>query len=87
MGVRPESLVPTAPDASPLSGSVRTVEFLGSRCLLRVDVGPVLTMAFVAADVNIRVGERIGLTPGTPEDLHWFDVATGKAIRRHGALT
>ena len=86
MGVRPENLVPTAPDCSPLSGLVRTVEFLGSRSLIRVDVGPVLTMAFVPADVNIRVGDRIGLSPGSPDDIHWFDVATGKVIRSNGPL-
>ena len=86
MGIRPENLVPMAPGSAPLTGLVRTVEFLGSRSLIRVDVGPVLTMAFVSADANVRVGDRIGLSPGNPGDIHWFDVATGKVIRSNGAL-
>ena len=86
MGLRPENLVPMAPDSSPLTGLVRTVEFLGSRSLIRVDVGPVLTMAFVSADANVRVGDRIGLSPADPKDVHWFDVATGKVIHCNNAL-
>jgi ABC-type sugar transport system ATPase subunit len=82
MGIRPEHLASGDPAGAALKGIVRTVEFLGSRSLIRVDVGPVLATAFVAPDSGARVGEPIGLSPKSPDAVSWFDVASGQATGR-----
>lgn len=82
MGVRPEDLTPCQPDNGPMSGIVRTIEFLGSRSLIRVDVGPVLVTAFIASEAEVRIGERIGLKPTTPTSVCWFDLETSQALPR-----
>jgi hypothetical protein len=65
-----------------MSGIVRTIEFLGSRSLIRVDVGPVLVTAFIASEAEVRIGERIGLKPTTPTSVCWFDLETSQALPR-----
>jgi hypothetical protein len=80
VGVRPEDLVAAEPETAMLRGVVRTVEFLGSRSLLRADVGAVLATAFVPADLGFAVGASIGLSPMTDAALHWFDLATGQRM-------
>ncbi len=80
MGIRPEDLEAAAPEAAMFRGVVRTVEFLGSRSLLRADVGPVLATAFVPADLGFKVGEAIGLAPASDTLLHWFDLTTGQRL-------
>jgi ABC-type sugar transport system ATPase subunit len=80
LGVRPEDLVAADPDGAPFRGVVRTVEFLGSRSLLRADIGPVLATAFLGPDLGYAAGEPIGLAPTHDEALRWFDLETGRAI-------
>jgi ABC-type sugar transport system ATPase subunit len=80
-GVRPEDLVAVDPERAPLVGTVRTVEFLGSRSLLRADVGDHLVSAFLAPDLRFAAGQPIGLSPTTDDRVSWFDKATGSAIR------
>ena len=80
MGVRPEDLVAQDPGVAPMVGIVRTVEFLGSRSLVRADIGPVLATAFVEPDIRVRAGEAIGLAPLRGDLVRWFDLQTGAAI-------
>ena len=79
-GIRPEDLVAVDPEHAVLQGTVRTVEFLGSRSLLRADVGDHLVSAFLAADLRFVAGQTIGLSPGMHGCVSWFDKATGNAI-------
>jgi ABC-type sugar transport system ATPase subunit len=80
LGIRPEDLAACDPADAPLRGIVRTVEFLGSRSLVRADIGRVLATAFVEPDVDVRAGASIGLAPLRPDLPRWFDLASGKAI-------
>ena len=82
IGVRPEDLAIADLAGAAMTGTVRTVEFLGSRSLIRADVGPVLATAFVPPDANVQVGQRIGLSPKSADDVSWFDLATGRAVGR-----
>ncbi|MCM0018844.1 MAG: ABC transporter ATP-binding protein [Tagaea sp.] len=79
-GIRPEDLVAVEPDAAPLKGVVRTVEFLGSRMLVRVDVGSSVVAAFMPLGTRLAVRERVGLAPSSPDRVRWFAAASGKAI-------
>ena len=80
VGVRPEDMVAGSAQSAMLRGIVRTVEFLGSRSLLRADVGPVLATALLPPDCSFAVGEMVGLDPSNEAPLHWFDVASGHRI-------
>jgi ABC-type sugar transport system ATPase subunit len=86
MGVRPEDLVAQDPAVAPMVGTVRTVEFLGSRSLVRADIGPVLASAFVEPDIRVRAGEAIGLAPLRADLVRWFDPRTGAAIPATAAV-
>lgn len=79
-GIRPEDLVADDPDRAALRGTVRTVEFLGSRSLLRADVGDVLVTAFLPPHLGFVPGHTIGLSPADPSRVRWFDRASGAAI-------
>lgn len=79
-GIRPEDLVAVDPEHAALQGTVRTIEFLGSRSLLRADVGDHLVSAFLAADLRFVAGQTIGLSPGMHGCVSWFDKVTGNAI-------
>ena len=81
VGIRPEDLVQAPLDRAAFSGTVRTVEFLGSRSLLRADVGDTLVSAFLPPDLSVEAGQSIGLSPGDPAKLRWFNTASGEAIR------
>jgi hypothetical protein len=65
-GIRPEqlALVPLATAA--IRGRARTVEFLGARALLRLDVGAQVAAAFVTLDAAIAPGDEIGLARSLP---------------------
>ena len=82
VGVRPEELVQVSPEAAAFTGTVRTVEFLGARNLLRVDVGDTLVMAFTPADAEVAPGQPIGLGPADAERTCWFDADSGIALAR-----
>lgn len=81
-GVRPEDLAAVDPEHAALRGIVRTIEFLGSRSLLRVDVGDHLVSAFLAPDLRFSAGESIGLSPIAHDRVRWFDKASGSAIEQ-----
>jgi ABC-type sugar transport system ATPase subunit len=79
-GVRPEDLVAAEPDAAPIKGAVRTVEFLGSRMLLRVDVGASVVAAFMPLGARFAVRQEVGLVPASPDRVRWFAAGTGAAL-------
>lgn len=68
-----------APTAS-IRGRVRTVEFLGARALLRLDVAGQVVSAFVPLDAAVAPGDEVGLAPTARERVRWFDAATGAAL-------
>lgn len=79
-GVRPEDLVAVDPANAPIKGVIRTVEFLGSRTLLRVDVGTVVVAAFVSLGMPFAAREAVGLAPSSPDRVRWFAADTGVAL-------
>ena len=80
VGVRPEDLEYDASEAAPINGHVRTVEFLGSRSLVRVNVGDGLVSAFLPASVELEPDQVVGLRPADPGKVRYFDTQTGLAI-------
>jgi ABC-type sugar transport system ATPase subunit len=81
VGVRPEDLQHDASGQAPITGKVRTVEYLGSRSLLRVDVGDTLISAFLPSAVDFAPGETIGLSPIDAGKVRVFDLETGAALQ------
>jgi len=79
-GVRPEDLVAADPAGAPIQGIIRTVEFLGSRTLLRVDVGGAVVAAFVPLGMPFAAREAIGLAPSAKDRVRWFAADTGAAL-------
>lgn len=79
-GVRPEDFVVSDPGTAPIRGVIRTVEFLGSRTLLRIDVGASVVAAFVPLGVRFAAREVIGLAPSSPDCVRWFAAETGAAL-------
>ncbi len=80
-GIRPEDLALVEPYRAALHGQARTVEFLGSRALLRADVGGQIVTAFAPLDAAVAPGAQIGLNPTAQSRIHWFDAASGLALR------
>jgi ABC-type sugar transport system ATPase subunit len=80
VGVRPEDLVAIDPASAPIKGIIRTVEFLGSRTLLRVDVGGAVVAAFVPLGMPFAAREAIGLAPSSADKVRWFAADTGIAL-------
>jgi ABC-type sugar transport system ATPase subunit len=80
-GIRPEDLKYDDTDAAMLHGTVRTVEYLGSRSLVRVDVGDFLVSAFLTPSVELTAGSAIGLSPVEPSKVRFFDTQNGLALR------
>ncbi len=81
-GVRPEDLVESASasENAPIKGTVRTIEFLGSRMLLRVDVGASIVTSFMPLGSQFVPQQPVGLAPVSPERVRWFDAGSGKAL-------
>ncbi len=79
-GIRPEDLVPAPASTAAIRGRARTVEFLGARALLRLDVAGQVVTAFVPLDAAIAPGDEVGLAPTAPQRVRWFDAASGAAI-------
>jgi multiple sugar transport system ATP-binding protein len=83
IGVRPEHLTDAGhASGEPLvRGRVRLIELLGSEQLVRVELptGVVVTARFNAR-TRVAVGDVAELHVA-PEDLHYFNPATGRAIR------
>jgi len=79
-GIRPEHLALATAATAAIRGRARTVEFLGARALLRLDVGSQIVAAFVPLDAAIAPGDAVGVDPLSPDQVHWFDTASGAAI-------
>ncbi len=79
-GIRPEDLVAGDLKTARLKGTVRTVEFMGSRVQLRADIGDTLVTAFLPAQLMFAPGQPIGLNPSSDDRVRWFDAQTGKAL-------
>ena len=80
VGIRPEDLEYDPSAAAAFTGQVRTVEYLGARSLLRVDVGETLVSAFLPSAVELAPGAAIGLSPADASRLRFFDMQTGLAL-------
>jgi multiple sugar transport system ATP-binding protein len=82
MGVRPEHLgAAGAATGMGFAATVEVIEQLGSEILLDVRAGDAtLTVARVNPQARFSVGERVALSTD-PEHLHFFDPASGAAIR------
>ncbi|MBR9823524.1 MAG: ABC transporter ATP-binding protein [Rhodobacteraceae bacterium] len=79
LGVRPEHIVVTDPDAGALSGTVDVVEYLGADTFLIVDCGAAGQITLrINGDTELRPGARIGLD-FEPGKTHAFD-AEGQAL-------
>jgi ABC-type sugar transport system ATPase subunit len=81
VGIRPEDLVEDPTRAAMLRGRVRTVEYLGGRCLLRFDVGDRLVVAFLPPGADLKPGDDVGLSPKHAGRLCFFDAETGLALQ------
>jgi ABC-type sugar transport system ATPase subunit len=57
-GIRPEDLAPVSMAATAIRGRARTVEFLGARALLRLDVAGQIVTAFVPLDAALEPGDK-----------------------------
>jgi ABC-type sugar transport system ATPase subunit len=79
-GIRPEDLVEVEPDKASIKGTVRTIEFLGSRMLLRIDVGAAIVTSFMPLGSQFVPQQPVGLAPVSPERVRWFDAGSGKAL-------
>jgi ABC-type sugar transport system ATPase subunit len=79
-GIRPEDLVAVEPDKASITGMVRTAEFLGSRMLLRIDVGAAIVTAFMPLGSRFAPRQPVGLAPAAADRVRWFDAASGKTI-------
>jgi multiple sugar transport system ATP-binding protein len=77
LGVRPEHV--QFADAAALRGVVFGVEYLGTTQIITVTTPHGTLRARVSADLDLRVGERLGLS-FKPEKLSLFDKASGRAI-------
>ena len=79
-GIRPEDLVEVEPDKASIRGTVRTIEFLGSRMLLRIDVGAAIVTAFMPLGSQFSPRQPVGLAPASGDRVRWFAAETGGAI-------
>jgi ABC-type sugar transport system ATPase subunit len=78
-GIRPEDLIEVDPDKASIKGVVRTIEFLGSRMLLRVDVGASIVTVFLPLGTRFAPRQVVGLAPASPARIRWFSADSGKA--------
>ena len=80
IGIRPEDLAIDSGATPLIRGTVRTLEYLGGRCLLRVDVADGLISAFLPPGAEAEPGAEVGLAPSEPGRLRYFDTDTGLAV-------
>jgi ABC-type sugar transport system ATPase subunit len=81
VGIRPEDLAYDASAEAAVRGKVRTVEYLGARSLLRMDVGSTLISAFLPSSVELLPGAEINLVTTSPTQLRFFDMQSGQALQ------
>jgi multiple sugar transport system ATP-binding protein len=77
LGVRPEHI--RFDDKSKLRGSVYGSEYLGTTQIVAVEAAGTILKARIAANVNLKVGEPVGLSFDAAK-LSLFSGATGKAV-------
>ncbi|SDT46389.1 ABC transporter ATP-binding protein [Jiangella sp. DSM 45060] len=81
-GVRPENLTLAQPGQPGITGTVKAVELLGSRALLRVVVGETTVVASVPPLVEAKPGDEVRLAVVDPSSVRLFDPETGLAQSR-----
>ncbi|TKT75813.1 ABC transporter ATP-binding protein [Aquamicrobium sp. LC103] len=79
-GIRPEDLQRDPRDNPAIRGIVRTVEYLGSRSLVRVGVGERTITAFLPPSDDIPAGAKIGLSPSDPDKMRFFQTDSGGSL-------
>ncbi|PPK64100.1 ABC transporter ATP-binding protein [Actinokineospora auranticolor] len=79
LGVRPEHLRLTTPDAAGIRGVVRTVENLGSEEVAHCVVGDERLCLRGARPLGLHAGDPVHLT-AAPENLHLFDPGSGRRL-------
>jgi sn-glycerol 3-phosphate transport system ATP-binding protein len=80
LGVRPEHLLPVLDGAaSQLELEVELVESLGAELLVHARCGGQSLVLRCAANVPVRMGQRIGASFGAA-DVHWFDAGTTRRL-------
>jgi multiple sugar transport system ATP-binding protein len=77
LGVRPEAV--QFSDSSDFRAAVFGAEYLGTTQIVTVTTEHGAVRARIPADINVRIGDRIGLS-FRPEKLSLFDKASGRAI-------
>ncbi len=77
LGVRPEHI--RFDDKSKFRGAVYESEYLGTTQIVAVEAGGTILKARIPANVNLKVGEPVGLAFDTPR-LSLFSAATGKSV-------
>ncbi|MER6172935.1 ABC transporter ATP-binding protein [Streptosporangium sp. NPDC001681] len=80
LGVRPENLAIGAIGDDGITGTVRSVELLGSRSLLRVVVNDQTVTASVPPVVGVRPGDEVTLKVTDSAHIRIFDADTGTAL-------
>ncbi|QEL27057.1 ABC transporter ATP-binding protein (plasmid) [Bosea sp. F3-2] len=86
VGLRPEDLQHDPSKTAVIRGTVRTVEYLGSRSLVRVEVGERLIAAFLPPSVDLPAGAAIGLSPADPDKARFFQTDGGASLHYHQNL-
>ena len=86
VGIRPEDLQYAPSAAAVIRGTVRTVEYLGSRSLVRVEVGERLIAAFLPPSIDLPGGAAIGLAFADPDKARFFETDGGASLHRHQNL-
>lgn len=82
LGVRPENLALAEPGQPGITGTVKAIELLGSRALLRVIVGETTVVASVPPVVDAQPGDEVRLVILDPAAVRLFDPETGLAVGR-----
>jgi ABC-type sugar transport system ATPase subunit len=84
LGIRPESISPSAPDGAKLAGEVQIAEHLGGETFIYVGLaGGQSITAEIQGQAAVRAGERIGLN-FADATYHLFD-ASERRIRHRPA--
>ncbi|MBN1421737.1 MAG: ABC transporter ATP-binding protein [Planctomycetes bacterium] len=83
VGIRPEALLPAAPEPGRLEGVVASVEFVGRETVLRVRAGGEMLAAIAPPGERPRPGETISLR-FAEEDIYLFDEVDGRSLAAKG---
>ncbi|MCB8839434.1 sn-glycerol-3-phosphate ABC transporter ATP-binding protein UgpC [Aurantimonas sp. VKM B-3413] len=84
LGIRPEGLVPCAPEEAWFSGTLSVVERLGSQTFGYLDIGRdrMITVE-LPRDSRVEIGESLSVA-GSAAHAHLFDAASGERLASHG---